>query len=58
MEESSIEEIKKEAFSVQEQKPDDQLLKMVGDVAKRCFGSLLATTTLGSIRRTKNTLQE
>jgi hypothetical protein len=59
LEESSIEEIiKKEAFSVQAQKPDDQVLKMVGDVTKRCSGSPLAATALGSILCTKNALQE
>ena len=57
LEQSYIEEIfKKEAFSVQAQKP--QLLKMVGDVAKRCSGSPLAATALGSVLRTKNTVQE
>jgi len=59
LEQSYIEKIiKKEAFSVQAQKPDDQLLNMVGDVAKRCSGSPLAATALGSVLRTKNTVQE
>ncbi|XP_066377069.1 putative disease resistance protein RGA3 [Miscanthus floridulus] len=59
LEESYIEKIiKKEAFSVQAQKPDDKLLNMVGDVAKRCSGSPLAATALGSVLRTKNTVQE
>ncbi|XP_066374561.1 putative disease resistance protein RGA4 [Miscanthus floridulus] len=59
LEESYIEKIiKKEAFSVQAQKPDDQLLNMVGDVVKRCSGSPLAATALGSVLRTKNTVQE
>jgi len=59
LEQSYIEKIiKKEAFSVQAQKPDDQLLIMVGDVAKRCSGSPLAATALGSVLRTKNTVQE
>ncbi|CAD6340543.1 unnamed protein product [Miscanthus lutarioriparius] len=59
LEQSYIEKIiEKEAFSVQAQKPDDQLLSMVGDVAKRCSGSPLAATALGSVLRTKNTVQE
>ncbi|XP_066377619.1 putative disease resistance protein RGA4 [Miscanthus floridulus] len=59
LEQSYIENIiKKGAFSVQAQKHDDQLLNMVGDVAKRCSGSPLAATALGSVLRTKNTVQE
>ncbi|CAD6340541.1 unnamed protein product [Miscanthus lutarioriparius] len=59
LEESYIEKIiKNEAFSVQAQKPDDQILNMVGDVAKRCSGSPLAATALGSVLHTKNTVQE
>ncbi|CAD6340532.1 unnamed protein product [Miscanthus lutarioriparius] len=59
LEQSYIEKIiEKEAFSVQAQKPDDQLLSMVGDVAKRCSGSPLAATALGCVLRTKNTVQE
>ena len=59
LEQSYIEKIiKKEAFSVQAQKHDDPLNNMVGDVAKRCSGSPLAATALGSVLRTKNTVQE
>uniref|UniRef100_A0A0D9W1D7 NB-ARC domain-containing protein n=1 Tax=Leersia perrieri TaxID=77586 RepID=A0A0D9W1D7_9ORYZ len=52
-----VEIIEKSAFSSQEERPPE-LLKMVGDVAKRCSGSPLAATALGSTMRTKTTKKE
>nr|AAO37936.1 putative resistance complex protein [Oryza sativa Japonica Group]ABF99904.1 powdery mildew resistance protein PM3b, putative, expressed [Oryza sativa Japonica Group] len=56
--ESFIEEIiKTSAFSSEQERPPE-LLKMVGDIAKRCSGSPLAATALGSTLRTKTTEKE
>ncbi|KAG0512424.1 hypothetical protein BDA96_10G011900 [Sorghum bicolor] len=58
LEESYIEDIiKTRAFSSPSEVPTE-LQNLVGDVAKRCSGSPLAATALGSVLRTKNTVQE
>nr|ADB07392.1 BPH14-1 [Oryza sativa Indica Group] len=58
LKESFIEEIiRTSAFSSQQERPPE-LLKMVGDIAKKCSGSPLAATALGSTLRTKTTKKE
>uniref|UniRef100_A0A0E0KLJ8 Uncharacterized protein n=1 Tax=Oryza punctata TaxID=4537 RepID=A0A0E0KLJ8_ORYPU len=55
---SFIEEIiKTSAFCSQQERPPE-LLEMVGDIAKKCSGSPLAATALGSTLRTKTTKKE
>ncbi|XP_052146748.1 putative disease resistance protein RGA3 [Oryza glaberrima] len=49
--------IERSAFSSQQKRPPE-LLKMVGDIAKKCSGSPLAATALGSTLRTKTTEKE
>uniref|UniRef100_A0A0E0D9K3 Uncharacterized protein n=1 Tax=Oryza meridionalis TaxID=40149 RepID=A0A0E0D9K3_9ORYZ len=56
--ESFIEEIiEKSAFSSEQERPPE-LLKMVPDIAKKCSGSPLAATALGSALRMKTTKKE
>ncbi|CAN6242227.1 unnamed protein product [Urochloa humidicola] len=51
--------IKRRAFgSKQEKEWPDELVKMVGEVGKRCAGSPLAATALGSLLGTKTSKQE
>ncbi|XP_025800359.1 putative disease resistance protein RGA4 isoform X2 [Panicum hallii] len=50
--------IKTRAFSSKEEEWPGELVKMVGQVAKRCAGSPLAATALGSLPRTKTTEEE
>ncbi|WVZ82889.1 LOW QUALITY PROTEIN: hypothetical protein U9M48_030096 [Paspalum notatum var. saurae] len=45
------------AFNTQAERPA-RLRKMVGGIAKKCSGSPLAATALGTVLRTKNTVQE
>uniref|UniRef100_A0A0E0P3X4 Uncharacterized protein n=1 Tax=Oryza rufipogon TaxID=4529 RepID=A0A0E0P3X4_ORYRU len=57
--ESFIKEIiERSAFSSEEEKRQSELLGMVGDIAKKCSGSPLAATALGSTLRTKTTKKE
>uniref|UniRef100_J3LUR4 Uncharacterized protein n=1 Tax=Oryza brachyantha TaxID=4533 RepID=J3LUR4_ORYBR len=50
--------IQRSAFSSEQEKRRPELLEMVGDIAKRCSGSPLAATALGSTLRTKTTKKE
>ncbi|RLN28037.1 hypothetical protein C2845_PM05G25910 [Panicum miliaceum] len=58
--EKFIEEIvKSKAFSSKQEKDwPRELVNLVGDVAKRCAGSPLAATALGSVLSTKTTVRE
>nr|WIC83012.1 Bph14 [Oryza sativa] len=57
--ESFIEEIiKRSAFNSEQERPPPELLEMVGDIAKKCSGSPLAATALGSTLHTKTTKKE
>jgi Leucine-rich repeat (LRR) protein len=60
LDEESIEKIvKARAFSsTQEKEWSGELVNMVGEVAKRCAGSPLAATALGSLLGTKTSKQE
>ncbi|BAS87363.1 Os03g0849500 [Oryza sativa Japonica Group] len=50
--------IERSAFNSEEEKRQSELLEMVGDIAKKCSGSPLAATALGSTLRTKTTKKE
>lgn len=53
-----IEEIIKQGAFGSQAKVPTEFKKLVGDIANRCKGSPLAATALGSVLRTKNTVQE
>ncbi|CAO2153045.1 unnamed protein product [Urochloa humidicola] len=52
-----MEIIKAKAFSSKRER-HTKLVKMVGDIAKRCVGSPLAATAVGSLLRTKTNVEE